>query len=68
MKWIVYGAYSRDSAAVPQTIEAPNSACAKKLFLKRCPGMRVIRIQKAAAGETAQKEDWYAREHRRKYL
>lgn len=61
MKWIVYGAYTRDSEVVSQAIEGPNSGYVKIRFQRKHPGMRVIRVEKAGAGQVAQKEDWYGR-------
>ena len=71
MKWIVYGAYRRDTPAIPHTIEAPNARYAKLLFLRRNPQMSVVSIEKAGATQKAQKEDWYGRtkkpKHRKEY-
>lgn len=67
MKWIVYGAYRRDTPAVPLTLEAPNASYAKKLFQRRNPHMHIVRIEKAAAAGMAQKEDWYGRNRRPRY-
>lgn len=67
MKWIVYGAYRRDTPAIPLTFEAPNAAYAKRLFFRKHPQMYIVRIEKAGATEAARKEDWYNRSRKPKY-
>ena len=67
MKWIVYGAYRRDTPAIPHTIEAPNTRYARALFLRRNPHMHVVRVEKAAATQRAEKEDWYGRVKKPRY-
>lgn len=67
MKWIVYGAYRRDTAAIPFPIEAPNTRYAKVLFLRRHPEMRIVRIEKSGARENTQKDDWYGRTKKPRY-
>lgn len=67
MKWIVYGAYRRDTPAIPLAFEAPNAAYAKRLFFRKHPQMYIVRIEKAGATGAARKEDWYARSRKAKY-
>ena len=67
MKWIVYGAYRRDTPAIPHTIEAPNTGYAKRLFFRKHPQMYIVRIEKAGATGAARKEDWYNRSRKPKY-
>ena len=66
MKWIVYGAYTRESEVMSLAIEAPNGGYAKIRFQRKHPGMRVIRVEKAGAGPMAKKENWYERTKKRR--